>query len=206
MLLVSLICFAFQSQVNGQVQVPDVTITGSTEVSCWGVEQFYFAIPSYNDPAIAYKWSLDGVPLSYSSYAIPIRFQPQDAGWHVLSCQAEKTVIIGRDVFKYTGKLFNLSINVVCYRSAQTSSNFSVMNNMNTLVVSSIEKDTNMGKTEDNTTLTYQLNSVVSAVSVKKGIVNANNGTIDVTNVPKGVYILILTTDAGYTETHKISI
>lgn len=129
-----------------------------------------------------------------------IDFSSVSGSSYSLSCIPVATVTMSGKAHRIQGKGAYLSVSI--------SSSYRIYNDRESITIT-YDVNENAGEfifAKTSATVIYSLSNALTGILADKGTVNIDNGTINVSCLPKGIYILTLTTANGNTESHKLSI
>ena len=170
-----------------------------------GSQGDYTAYPSYdNNPDITYEWRVNGGLISRSNNSSIMSYIFNRAGTYTITCKATNTK------GNISGSQASLSVQVINGMNVQSitlPTDFFqiVMPNENELIVSKASGEKEYIQNMNSDKISYQVNNALTGVLATLGTV-VNGGSINTSNIPKGIYVITLTSTDGHTESHKISI
>jgi len=129
-----------------------------------------------------------------------IDFSSGSGSSYSLSCIPVASVDVSGKVYKIRGK--------GAYLNVLVSSSYQIYNDNESIriVPNTTENAEEFVFSKTSASLAYSLSNALTGVLADKGTVNKDNGTINVSRLPKGIYVLTLTSTNGNTESHKLSI
>lgn len=116
---------------------------------------------------------------------------------YMIKCQPVYTYQ-GRSV---KGSVISKLLTVTCIATRS----YQIINSHNTIFISENIDNQNLLITKSSSNITYQLNNILTGNLAAKGI-TTGNGTINTSNIPKGIYVLTLTNSEGESTSEKIVI